>query len=188
MHGSKSVVDIEFGELGEFFGKGIVIFYFARIAPHVLEEQYFALFHRFSGTFRGGARQIGNENDRTEILDRARDRLERLLGLPANVRDHDNARAALGKVLEGLPSLLDAIGIGGFALRVERHIEIRTHQNALSPQFTDWHCIDTLHVLAIEERSAAKRAASILTCPTRSPSTSPSSSIGRVFFSLTEPP
>ena len=136
----EGVADEDIAELGQLLGKGWIVLLLAGVEAQVLQHGDVAVLQRACDLGGRFADAVGGEGDRPaeQLRELGRDGLQRILRIgsalgPAEMRDDNDAGAALGQVLEPGHDTLQACGVGDPAV-LGRHVEVGAHQHALAPE------------------------------------------------------
>ena len=139
MRGGEGIVDEDVAELGQRLGEVRIVLLLALVEAQVLQHGDLAGLQRGTRILGGLADAVGDE--RAPACRAARpacrppgfrlnSRIGRALG-PAEMRDDDDPRAALGEILEARHDALQPRRVGHLAV-LDRHVEIGAHEHALA--------------------------------------------------------
>ena len=151
MHDPEAVGDERVGETGELVGERaahvVVLARLAVVEADVLEHGDLPVLERLDGGVRALADGVGRERDLlpeqlTEALGNRLQRVRRVrrpVG-PAEVRDHEDARAGVGELPDRGDAGPDPAVVGDPAATfwsVQRHVEVRPDEHPLAADHPD---------------------------------------------------
>ena len=139
--GPEGVVDVDVGQRGQRLRELVVVLLLAEMEPEVLQQEHVTRLHPVHQHLGLRADAVLREEDffAQQALEAARDRRQTQarvhfpVGAP-QVGAQDHPRAFVHRVVDGREGASDAGIVRDMAALIQRHVEVRADDDALSPE------------------------------------------------------